>query len=258
MDNTNGTSIFDSAHWYDASINWDARLGRELPFLMEVFGPRGDLGVLDAGCGPGRHLVALGQKGYAVAGVDLSADMLRIARERLETAHIGAELIEAAFDSIPESAGPYDGVFCLGNSLAASGSAGGVAKSIERLAGVLRPGGRMVIQLLNFAKLRGESPRVRGPRVTRVDGVEYVSCRTYAFYNEQVEVTNVTLHKQGGWKQFAKSGMLYAIEREELARLLANAKVNMDAIYGNYAKEAYDERASDDLIVVGTCSSSTS
>ena len=38
--------------------------------------------VLDLGCGTGAHAVRLAQRGYEVVGVDLSEDMLRIARDR--------------------------------------------------------------------------------------------------------------------------------------------------------------------------------
>ena len=39
--------------------------------------------ILDAGCGTGRLLIPLAKAGYAVTGVDRSADMLRLARANL-------------------------------------------------------------------------------------------------------------------------------------------------------------------------------
>ena len=39
------------AEWYDQSINWDARLQREIPVFVDVFGAPGDGGIIDAGCG---------------------------------------------------------------------------------------------------------------------------------------------------------------------------------------------------------------
>ena len=65
-----GASIFESADWYDRGIDWDARLGREIPFLRDVMGPPGQLGLLDAGCGTGRHAVAMAREGYRVVGLD--------------------------------------------------------------------------------------------------------------------------------------------------------------------------------------------
>ena len=66
---TSDPNMFETAEWYDRTVNWDARLRREIPLLCDVFGPPGDGGILDAGCGPGRQAIALADKGYAVTAV---------------------------------------------------------------------------------------------------------------------------------------------------------------------------------------------
>lgn len=38
--------------------------------------------ILDAGCGPGRFTRYIKEKGFAVEGIDLSSEMIRIAREK--------------------------------------------------------------------------------------------------------------------------------------------------------------------------------
>jgi 2-polyprenyl-3-methyl-5-hydroxy-6-metoxy-1,4-benzoquinol methylase len=55
----------------------------ERPAIMALAGDVGGLRVLDAGCGVGLHAEELVRRGAAVTGIDLSADMLAVARDRL-------------------------------------------------------------------------------------------------------------------------------------------------------------------------------
>ena len=75
-------SSFDSLSLvYDRSINWDARLRRELPFILEALSESGGNRVLDMACGSGRHSVALALEGADVIGFDSSASMIQAAKE---------------------------------------------------------------------------------------------------------------------------------------------------------------------------------
>src|SRR5262245_46375377 len=55
--------------------------------------------VLDAGCGPGRHSLALARRGFEVIGVDLSEDFIALARhaaaEEGVPAHFGVADVRA-------------------------------------------------------------------------------------------------------------------------------------------------------------------
>jgi SAM-dependent methyltransferase len=244
--------IFLSARWYDLGINWDARLAREIPVLCEVFGPPGEFGLLDAGCGPGRHLVGLAARGYRMTGLDLSPEMLDVAREHAASAGVDVALVAASFTDVAKAGGPFDGVYCLGNSLAAGGSAAAAEQAFSAMAEGLRPGGRFFVQILNFEKLRNENPRVRGPRVRREGSFEYVSNRVFHFDGNQVEITNITSWNDGGWKNFAQRGSLYAISREEIEQWCAAAGLVVDEMIGGYDRAAFDVDVSNDLIVVAT------
>ena len=54
---------------------------QEVAFLVELLGLEPGMRVLDAGCGPGRHALALARRGINVVGVDLSPDFIALARE---------------------------------------------------------------------------------------------------------------------------------------------------------------------------------
>ena len=116
-------------------------MNREIPILREVFGPPGESGILDAGCGPGRHLVAMAGEGYRMSGLDPSPEMLLCARANLQKAGIQAELIQAKFEDLTGDSRVYDGVYSVGNSLAATGSQKAFIASIEGISRRIRPGG---------------------------------------------------------------------------------------------------------------------
>ncbi len=263
--NRNGSGLFDSARWYDLGVNWEARLGREVPVLCDVFGPPGKLGLLDAACGTGRHVASMADAGYRVTGLDMSADMLAATRTHMADHDVEAPLIQAAFADIPADVGPFDGVFCLGNSLAATGSAAEAERSVAALASVLAPGGRLFVQILNFEKLRVERPRARGPRVRTEDRIEYISTRVFSFCGDAVEVISVTHWRDpsgadpaaAGWRHHATAGSLYAISAAQITQWCESAGMKIDATYGSYAREPFDVGTSGDLIVLATRPTST-
>lgn len=59
--------------------------------LIRKYNPKAK-SVLDVACGTGLHMSLLGKMGYSVTGVDMSSEMLKIARKRLGR---GAELLRA-------------------------------------------------------------------------------------------------------------------------------------------------------------------
>jgi SAM-dependent methyltransferase len=85
---------------------------QEVAFLVETFGLEPGTRVLDVGCGPGRHALALARRGISVHGVDLSPDFIDLARASAAAEDLPAtfevqDVRELAFDS------EFDAVICL-------------------------------------------------------------------------------------------------------------------------------------------------
>ena len=94
--------------------------------------------VLDVGCGPGRHVVALARRGRLAVGVDISPVAVRIARER------GASVLHGSvFDRIP-GAGSWGTALLLDGNI---GIGGRPTALLTRLASLLRPGGLVLAEL---------------------------------------------------------------------------------------------------------------
>ena len=92
---------------------------------------RADGPVLDVGCGPGRHVVALAERGVTVLGIDVSPSVLGAARAR------GAPVLErSVFDRVP-GAGRWGTALLLDGNL---GIGGDPVFLLGRIARLLRPG----------------------------------------------------------------------------------------------------------------------
>lgn len=93
--------------------------------------------VLDAACGTGRHAAYLAAHGHMVTGLDVSPDMLAVAREQVP----GVRFVEAPLVPLPFEDGEFDGALC---ALALS-HVPDPTDAIAELARVVRPRGPLLI-----------------------------------------------------------------------------------------------------------------
>lgn len=96
------TARYDGhAAWYD---EWSQRDGAGFMALARAalaeLTPPGSGTALDIGCGTGLQAPVVGKRGYDVVGVDLSADQLRRARDRLPVARADARRLPVADRSV--------------------------------------------------------------------------------------------------------------------------------------------------------------
>ena len=115
---------------------------------------RADGPVLDIGCGPGRHLAALGRRGIEATGVEISRYAVAVAREQSESVIHGS-----VFD--------LTGRHCWQTALLLDGNVG-IGGDPERLlahaAGLLRPGGQVLVELDGpSSETRSVQLRLEGP-----------------------------------------------------------------------------------------------
>lgn len=85
-------------HWFEdvadhlgpAYLRYSFTMGtdQEVDFLVRALGLEPGMRVLDVGCGPGRHAVALGRRGIEVLGVDISERFIEVAVEVADRAGV--------------------------------------------------------------------------------------------------------------------------------------------------------------------------
>jgi SAM-dependent methyltransferase len=121
------------ADWYDREFAPDPLTGEQHEAVVRLLGD-GSGTLVDVGCGTGAHTAALAARGWDVTGVDVSEDMLRLARER------GLHVVQADAVALPFEDASFDAAVSMWTHTDVADFSA-VAREIGR---VLRVGGPFV------------------------------------------------------------------------------------------------------------------
>lgn len=128
---------------------------REVDFVAQVCGLTPGARVLDAGCGAGRHAFEFARRGFITTGVDLSEELLALARAR---AQAGSSLTLVHDDLRTLTfAREFDAAVLLDSTLGLHED-GETVEILRRLSASLVPGGRLVVEVLNRDFVLDEMP----------------------------------------------------------------------------------------------------
>jgi SAM-dependent methyltransferase len=100
--------------------------------------------LLDAGCGTGRYSIELARRGYAVHGIDLSPELVKVAKTSLGKSQ---DLVSFAVrDILADRAERYDAILCRGvlNDLLDDRDREG---AFDRFMSCLQPGGVLILDV---------------------------------------------------------------------------------------------------------------
>jgi SAM-dependent methyltransferase len=128
--------------------------------------------VLDCAAGTGLLAVGLALAGFEVTASDLSAAMLRRARELAVARGVALEPVQCGWEELGEQGweGRFAAVFCVGNSLAHAAGEAARRAALRAMAGVLAPGGLLLVTARNWELLRASGSHVRIDEHVRVRG----------------------------------------------------------------------------------------
>jgi len=188
--------------------------------------------VLDIGCGAGPLTKALTDAGFEVTGVDTSADLLELARERAPT----AQFVHASAYDVPIEG--YDAVIALGEPLTYHGDARKADQLVngflQRVAEALPPGGMLIFDVIGLGEpsLAGRTWRSGEDWAVLVETAENQAERTLvrnieifrrddAAYRRSREIHNLRLFDVTELcDQLASRGFAVGIERSYGAQQL--------------------------------------
>jgi len=243
------------ARYYDAYANFTF----DIPFFVQE-ATRSSADVLDLMAGTGRIALPLLQAGTRVTCVDSSHAMLARLRHKLSQQHLSAEVFEmpAQALALPRH---YGLIVLPSHSFAELVSAGERDQTLRRIFAHLDQGGRFICTLHN--------PIVR---LRTVDGqLHLLGSYPLPELDTQLLVWTSATHEAAGsivqayqfYEQYDSHGVLLErsmlplrfalIRRDEFEAMAVAIGFKVLALYGDYARAAFDEETSPYMIwVLGT------
>ena len=105
--------------------------------------------ILDLACGTGTHSVYLARKGYDVVGIDISREMLNIAREKARAAGVRAEFLEGDIRDMHFN-NEFDAAICINQSVMYCITRSDIRNFIVGARDSLKRGGILIVDFLSI------------------------------------------------------------------------------------------------------------
>ncbi len=124
---------------------------RDCNFLESIFSASGRQihDVLDLACGTGRHAVEMAKRGYSVTGIDVSNDMLRIARKKATDQNLRVMFIKGDITQL-DFQEEFDAGYILFNTMSLLTRNDDLIKFFEGMHLSLKENGLLVTETVNM------------------------------------------------------------------------------------------------------------
>ena len=178
--------------------------------LTSILGKRKAGRVLDLGCGAGRHVIYLAERGLETYGADISETGLKLTKKRLRSRRLEAEIIKCDMKSIPYIRSSFDAVICVQTIY--HQKVKDIQETISEIHRILKKRGLL---LANFHSKRSSK------------------------YGKGIEVEENTFMQENG----PEKGILHHfVDENELRELLGNFRIDLEATekkIGSYLRSRF-------------------
>lgn len=246
---------------YDTFVNWNARLEREAPFFRRIFGGVGADHVIDVGSGSARHAIMFATWGLTVDAVDPDDSMLRAAEhniaeasDRIAAADGAVRLLRGGFGELRSlGLADADALVCTGNALPHVGDLDGLRSAFADFSAVVRPGGVVVLHMLNHARLLDRKPHTIPPVVRETPEGTHVFLRVLDYPEDRgvirFDFVTLTRDHEGRWDVASRQSEHLALPPLLLRDELEAAGFDRVELLGGHDGHALTE-ADESVIVV--------
>ncbi len=232
---------------YDVMTGFDQRFVRERPFI-KLLVDRYRIGrAVDAGTGTGFHALLLARLGVHVTAIDLAPAMIAALTRHAAQEELEIAAVVGAFDQLPDLVSErQDAVLSMGNTLAHMPTSEHLQEALGSFRRILRPGGILLIQMLNYRRILTLRESVLADKV--VHGVRFL--RWYAYEGDRIRFNITREVVDGSMPGETRSIELSPFLDSDLRQAIRSAGFETPQLYGSIALEAYDEERSKDLVIL--------
>lgn len=220
------------------------KAGLEVKFMMDKVSLPTGSSILDVPCGTGRHSRLFAENGFQVVGVDLNPACLAIAEKK---PHPNLKFQQGDLGNLSAFRGKFDCVLNLFTSFGYFSTDEENRKVMEELVGAVKPGGKLVLNLINRSYLMSVFKPVFTVRVGNTFVVSASQYDPKTFYNEswitvKDEVTGET-------SMSYHRARLYS--PDEIVELMKDSGCKNIKVYGDFLGAELDETKSSHPFYVG-------
>jgi glycine/sarcosine N-methyltransferase len=237
--------FFDSvSSFYDKMINFDTAVARRKEALQN-FIEEGMFSAADVGSGTGLDSISLSLLGLNVTGFDISRSMIERAELNSRLYNTSINFVKSPADQLPEEySGKFDIAFSLGNTIA-NVNRNKITDAFKSIYKILKPNGRLVIQILNFDNIMLHKDRI--VNITEKEYWYYI--RFYDFLDEEINFNILKFRKDNPSERQLDTTILYRYSLEELKKLMIDAGFKNITFYANLVRKEFDPVDSKDMVI---------
>ncbi|MGH1347288.1 MAG: methyltransferase domain-containing protein [Nannocystales bacterium] len=198
----------------------------EVEFFIQSAGLQPGARVLDVGCGDGAHCLVLAQRGFGVTGLDISPAQIARAERAKDALGVGASFVKADMRDMP-GGGPFDAILCVGTTFGYYDDEENRAV-LRSLAGMLTPGGRLLLHVFNRDHIIGRLP---SRAWWQGHGCLVLDEAQMNFFTNRLAVHRTLVFEDG--RQFEHRIQIRGYNAHELGRMCVDAGLRVVEISGS-------------------------
>jgi len=209
----------------------------QLQFVKNKVGDLNAKQLLDIGCATGELAYQLAAAEAHVIGIDLNKDLLDQAIRKRGAASNPefqfGNMLELENDFKAEQ---FDTVLCFGNTLVHLESKEMVAQLLKGVLQVLKPGGKFLLQILNYDYILDE--QLAELPLIETDNIKFL--RRYRFDKNSSKIRFYTeLHLKKENQTVVNETSLLALKSNEMVDLLRDARFKEITLFSNFKQDAF-------------------
>lgn len=208
--------------------------GSKEQFFLDLIANKPSSSALDLGCATGALVGLLTRLNWTAVGVDLSPDLIKLARQQ----HPGTFLQEDMLGFLERSEKEYELIVCIGNTLPHLPQ-DKLKRFLDLTSKHLSPGGKLIIQTVNYHKILKDKPPGLSTIIRPEEQVTFTRLYNYLF-DGSIRFSLILETPKG--KEQA-SVTLWPFTHQDFRDILP-PKLSIQAEYGSFAKEPYNPQDS--------------